>query len=118
MLAVFFLLLGAWGAYSSRSLLAAHRPWSWRPWLLSLTLVLLVGGAWTTAAGLAFGRFQGWMLAPVGAAYLLMLPLPCYFEAITATRRRHVLRNVVFVLVAAACLAVACGLVPASAIGR
>ena len=108
-LAVFFLLLGVWGAYSARPLASARRPWSWRAWLLAVTLVLLVGSSWTVAGALATGRFAGWMLVPVGLTYLLMLPLPCYFEWVTATRQRHVVRNVVFVVVAALCFAVACG---------
>jgi hypothetical protein len=57
------------------------------------------------------------MLAPIGACYLLLLPMPCYFEWVDRIDWVHSLRNLLFVAVAAGLLAVAVGIVPLSWLG-
>jgi len=114
---LFLFLLGGWGVFASGALLHASRPWSRRTWLSLSSIVLLVSSAWGSGATLVTGHFTPWMLVPLGVSYVLMLPLPCYFPWITETRRRHFLRNVIFAILAAVCLAVGLKIIPLSAIG-
>jgi len=111
------LLLAIWGTFASHRLWSAKRPWSRNVWLFLACVILAVGGAATSAIGLLVDRFDPLMLLPVGVSYLLMLPLPCYFKWITATRRRHTVRNVLFVLFAAALIMLGLRILPLSLIG-
>ena len=69
------------------------------------------------AAALHGGTFAPWMAAPMGACFLLIIPLPCYWEAVDRIRWLHAARNALFVLLAVACFAVALGWLPLGAIG-
>jgi hypothetical protein len=57
------------------------------------------------------------MAAPMGVCFLLILPLPCYWEAVDRIGWLHVARNALFVLLALGCFAVAFGWLPLSALG-
>ena len=112
-----FVLLGVWDVYATVQSLrhASRRTWKW--WRLVLVGVLLTGTCTLCAASLWSNRFRAWMIAPVGASYLLMLPMPCYFGWVDRTRWVHGLRNLLFVVIAAGCFAVAAGIVPLSWLG-
>lgn len=113
----FLFFLGGWGVVASRALVHASRPWSHRTWFSLSSVVLLICSAWAGGVTLVTGHFAPWMFVPLGVSYILMLPLPCYFPWITETSLRHFLRNVIFSILAAACLAVGLKIIPMSAIG-
>ena len=116
-IALILLLRGVWGIYS------AVRTWKsgphWAPrraWVVALE-ALFVPSSWLPAAALHFGWFAPWMAAPLGACFLLSLPLPCFIEAVNRIGGLHVARNAFFILLALTCFAVAAGFVPLSALG-
>lgn len=110
-------LLGAWGIYAMRQSVTTGRRWSRRRRLAVAVDALFVASCLGCAAALWTGRFQAWMAAPLGLSYALMIPLPCYFEAVNRVRWLHALRNVVFGAVALVLLAVAAGGVALSVLG-
>ena len=116
-IAVFLLLLAAWGLYAGRRIGIPRWPWSVRSWLFCVTIVLLEGGALLSGVSLLAGVFAPWMLLPMGVAYITMLPLPCYFPWVTATRRRWAVRNLIFTLIAVSLLALGLGFLPLPLIG-
>ena len=110
-------LLGGWGVYATCKSVKPERGWSWRRRLVVLVDCFFVASCLGCAAALWIGRFRAWMFAPLGLSYLLMIPLPCYFETVNRVRWLHALRDALFVAVALFCFAVAAGLVPPSALG-
>jgi hypothetical protein len=57
------------------------------------------------------------MIAPLGASYLLMVPMPCYFGTVDRIKWLRTARNIVFVGTAVGCFAIAVGLIPLSWLG-
>ena len=117
-IAVFLLLLAAWGLYAGRRIGIPRWPWSVRSWLFCVTILLLEVGALLSGVSLLAGVFAPWMLLPMGVSYITMLPLPCYFPRVTATRTRRVVRNSIFVLIAATLLVLGMELLPLPLIGH
>lgn len=115
--AIGFALLGAWGVFSGSRSFKPAGPWAVRRWQIVLIGNLFVGSCFLCAAGLWLGWFRAWMLAPFGASFLLMIPLPCYFKGVEQSRALHFARNVLFVAVAALCFSLALGLLPLSPFG-
>lgn len=117
-IALILFLRGVWGFYS-----AAHtwkRGANWAPrrvWIVALES-LFVPASWLPAAGLYFGAFQPWMLAPLGACFVFSLPLPCFIEAMNRVPWLHIARNTFFILVALLCFAIAFELVPVNVPSR
>jgi hypothetical protein len=110
-------LLCVWGVYaivrtSQRSSGASRK----RRWAL-LVDVLFSGSCAVCAVSLWAGCFRAWLAAPLGASYLLMIPLPCYFEPVNRMQWLHTARNLLFVAIAAGCFAIAAGLVPLTRLG-
>lgn len=68
------------------------------------------------AASLHWRVFAPWMAAPLGVSFLLLLPLPCYFQAVDRIRWLHLARNALFILLALACFAIAMEWLPLSAL--
>ena len=115
--AVALALLGAWGVYATCKSAKRERGWSRRRRLIVLVDCLFTVSCLGCAAALWTGHFKAWMAGPLGVSYLLMIPLPCYFESVDRVRWLHALRNVLFVAVALFFLAVAAGIVSPSRLG-
>jgi hypothetical protein len=79
--------------------------------------ILFSGSCAMCAVSLWLHWFRAWMVAPLGVAYLLMIPMPCYFEPVNRIRWLHATRNILFVATAVGCFAIAGGLVPLSWLG-
>ncbi len=111
-IALTFFLRGVWGIYTATHTWKRGAHWaSRRMWIVALEAVF-VPASWLPAAALHFGWFQPWMAAPFGACFLFSLPLPCFIQAINRLRWLHIARNVIFVLVAILCFAIALEFVP------
>lgn len=115
--AVALTLLGAWGIFATRASARIKKDWSQRRRLAVLVDALFVVSCLVCAAALWTGRFRAWMAASIGLSYLLMIPLPCYFERVNRARRLHALRDLLFAGVAFFLFAVAAGLIPLSVLG-
>lgn len=105
-------LLGAWGVYAGRRTheqIGLQSGWRWRMLLVEL---FFIASCFLCAAALALEWFEAWMLVPVGASFLGMIPLPCYFEWIDRIGWLHALRNLLFLVIALFCLGVGVGLLP------
>jgi hypothetical protein len=79
--------------------------------------VLFSGACFLCAATLVVGQFRREMAALLALSYLAMLPMPCYFTAVDRIRPLRRIRNLLFLMVAALCLAVATGLLPLARLG-
>lgn len=110
-------LLGAWGVFTWRKPFKPTGKWSGRRWQIFLVEILFAGSCFLCAAGLYFGWFHSWLLAPLGVSFLGMIPLPCYFESVDRIRWLHAARNLLFAAVAALCFALALQLMPLSLFG-
>ena len=110
-------LLGLWGVYAARKSVKPTRGWSWRRRFAIVVESVFVASCLGCAAALWSGRFQPWMAASIGLSYLLMIPLPCYFELVNRVRWLHVLRNILFIATALFLVAIAAGLIPLSSVG-
>jgi hypothetical protein len=110
-------LLGAWGLYAVRKPLKASGDWTWRRRRTVLVETFFILSCFGCAAVLWTGHFQAWMAALIGLSYLLMIPLPCYFEWVNRVRWVHAVRDFLFIAVALVCFAIAAGFVPLSVLG-
>lgn len=110
-------LLGAWGVYAARKTMKPARGWSRRRRFAVYVELLFVASCFGCAAALWTERFHPWTIAPLGLSYLLMIPMPCYFEWVNRVRWIHVARNLLFALVAVFFFSVATGLIPLSSLG-
>jgi hypothetical protein len=79
--------------------------------------VIFVASCLGCAAALWTDHFQAWMAASIGLSYLLMIPLPCYFELVNRVRWLHAMRDLLFIAVAVFLFAIATGFVPLSFLG-
>jgi cytochrome c oxidase assembly factor CtaG len=57
------------------------------------------------------------MAASIGLSYMLVGPLPCYFDSVNRVRWLHSLRDLLFIVLALLLFAVATGFVPLSVLG-
>ncbi|MFQ5778800.1 MAG: hypothetical protein ACE5IP_12410 [Terriglobia bacterium] len=112
-----FALLGAWGVFTARKSFKAGGRWARLRWHIVLADGLFAGSCILCAAGLALGWFRAWMLMPLGASFLWMIPLPCYFDWVDRIGWVHASRNIFFVAVAVVCFVVGFGLVPLATFG-
>ena len=110
-------LMGAWGVYAARKSVKPARPWSRRRRLAVVTESLFVVSCLGCAAALWAGRFEPWMAGPLALSYLLMVPLPCYFEPVNRLHRLRAIRNLLFLALALLLFAIAVGFVPLSVLG-
>lgn len=115
--AIGFAVLGVWGVFTASRAFKPAAPWAALRCQILLVDVLFGGSCFLCAAALWLGGFRAWMLAPFGVSFLLMIPLPCYFQRVEQSRALHVARNLLFLGVAALCFALAFGLVPLSFFG-
>jgi hypothetical protein len=107
-----FALLFVWDVYATTRTLLRSSRWSWKHGRLLLVSLLFSGSCAVCALSLQGHWFRAWMVAPLGACYLLMIPMPCYFESVDRIDWLHRARNLLFVVVAVACFAIAVGVVP------
>jgi hypothetical protein len=107
-----FTLLCIWGIYVTGHALRRSSKWSWRLTRALLVDILFLVSCAMCATSLWWDWFRAWMVAPFGASYLMMIPMPCYFETVDRIRPLHVVRNILFVAVAVGCFAIALGLIP------
>lgn len=112
-----FALLFVWDVYATARTLQRSSRWSWKHGRLWLVSFLFSGSCGVCAVSLWGDWFRAWMVAPLGASYLLMIPMPCYFESVDRIGWLHTTRNILFVAVAVACFAVAVGIIPLSRLG-
>jgi hypothetical protein len=112
-----FTLLGLWGVFSARRAWKHPGAKSRRRWMLTGTGLLFAGSCFFIADAVWFAWFQPWLLWPLGASFLLMIPQPCYFDAVDRIRGMHLARNVLFAAVAVLCFAVALRWLPAERLG-
>ena len=110
-------LLSLWGVYVSSTHISVKHPWCLRRWLTLLIIAVLLSGSITSSVTLLTRSFAPWMFVPIGVSYILMLPLPCFFPWITDTRGRRLVRNAIFIFVAAFFLLFGFGAIPVSIIG-
>ena len=110
-------LLGVWGGYAGWVTLRSGRRQSCRRAWIVLVDVLFSGVCFLCAAALAVGQFRREMAALLAVSYLAMLPMPCYFATVDRVRPLRLIRNLLFLAVAALCLAVATGLLPLARLG-
>ena len=117
LIALALALRGIWGVYSATHTWKRGPHWaSRRMWIVALE-TFFVPSSWLPAAGLYLGGFAPWMAAPLGACFLLSLPLPCHWDAVNRIGWLHLARNALFILLALTCFAVAVRLLPLSALG-
>lgn len=112
--AIGFALLLVWDVYATVQSLRRSSRWSWKHTRLLLVSFLFSASCGVCAVSLWAGRFRAWMVAPIGASYLLMIPMPCYFESVDRIGWLHAVRNLLFVAIAVACFAIATGIIPLS----
>jgi hypothetical protein len=110
-------LLGAWGLYAVRKPVNVPGSWTWRRRRTVLVDTFFAVSCFSCAAALWTDRFQAWMAASIGMSYLLMIPLPCYFELVNRVRWVHALRDLLFIAVAVFLFAIAAGFIPLSLLG-
>jgi hypothetical protein len=110
-------LRAAWGVFTLSRTLKLAPTWSRERTQIVAVEALFIPACLLAAAGLRFGWFAPWMAAPLGVCFLLILPLPCYFEVVDRIRWLHAARNTLFILLALACFAVAAGFLPLSSLG-
>jgi hypothetical protein len=110
-------LLGIWGIYAARKSVKLSRGWSRRRRLIVLVDCLFVASCLACAAALLIGLFQAWMAASIALSYLLMIPLPCYFQSVNRVRWLRAMRDLLFIAVALFLIAMATGWLPLSLLG-
>ena len=110
-------LLCVWGVYATVRTSQRSSGWSWRRKRALLVHILFLGSCAVCAVALWSQWFRAWMVAPLGASYLLMIPMQCYFEPVDRIRWLHTARNILFVATAVGCLGIAVGLIPLSWLG-
>jgi len=110
-------LLCAWGVYATARTYRPPSASSRRRKRALAVDVLFSASCALCAVSLWSQWFRPWMVAPFGASYLLMIPMPCYFETVDRVPWLRRTRNLVFVAVAAASFAIAGGLIPLSWLG-
>jgi hypothetical protein len=114
---VLFILLGAWAAYTSSRWYTPKRRWAPARKVIFACDLTLMASCVLIVAGLTTDRFHAWMFAPFGAIYATAVFLPCYFPAVTRVKAIRMVRNVLFVVIAILCFAVAVGILPTSYLG-
>jgi hypothetical protein len=112
-----FALLLIWDVYATGRALQRSSRWSWKHKRLLVVSFLFSGSCGMCAVSLWADWFRAWMVAPLGASYLLMIPMPCFFESVDRIGWLHLARNLLFVLIAVACFAIAVGIIPLSRLG-
>lgn len=115
--AVLLTLRACWGVFTLSRALKLAPVWSRLRVHIVAAEALFIPACLLPAAALHWGTFAPWMTAPLGVCFLLILPLPCYWEAVDRIRWLHAARNALFVLLSVGCFAVALGWVPVSALG-
>jgi hypothetical protein len=115
--AVLLALRVAWGVFTLSRTLKLAPVWSRRRVQVVAVEALFIPACLLAAGTLHRGTFAAWMAAPLGVCFLLILPLPCYFEAVDRIRWLHAARNALFVLLALFFLAIAFRWLPLSALG-
>lgn len=115
--AVAFAARVTWGVLSVRRWWKPAAGWAPLRTRIVALEIFTSSSALLCAAALWAGEFAAWMLWPVGAAALLTLPVPCTIEAVNRIGWVHVARNVVFLLFAMTCFALAGGWIPLARIG-
>lgn len=115
--AVLLVLRACWGVFTLSRALKLAPVWSRLRAHIVAAEALFIPACLLPAAALHWGTFAPWMAAPLGVCFLLIIPLPCYWEAVHRIRWLHAARNALFVLLALACFAVALRWVPLSALG-
>lgn len=102
--------LGAWAAYTTARTVSASRGLR-RHRTLVLVGACFVASCLLPGVALLALAFAPWMLVPLGACFLALLPMPCYFSWANDGWIRAG-RNVLFSAVGAALLAAGIGVLP------
>jgi hypothetical protein len=112
-----FASLGLWAVYTSSYWYKPKRRWAPARKVIFACDLAFAASCWLVVAGLVTDRFHAWMFAPLGAVYATAVFFPCYFASVNRVKPVRRARNVLFVLIALACFAVALGILPTSYIG-
>ncbi len=115
--AALLVVRAGWGVYTLSRALKLAPVWSRLRVQIVAVEALFIPACLLPAAALHGGTFAPWMAAPLGVCFLLILPLPCYWEAVDRIRWLHLLRNALFVLLALLCFAIAVRWLPLAARG-
>ena len=111
------ILMAFWGVNALRKPARSGGRWSWRRRQIVLVDALYVLSCAGCGLALWAGRFRSWMAAPIGLSYLLMIPLPCYFEWVDRSIWIRAPRNLAFLILAAFLFSIALGWVPLPSLG-
>jgi hypothetical protein len=106
-----------WGVYTLSRVVKLAPVWSRERIQIVAVEALFIAACLLAAAGLYRRTFAPWMAAPLGVCFLLILPLPCYFEAVDRIGWLHAARNALFILLALGCFGVALKWIPLSVLG-
>ena len=108
-------LLGGWGAFTT-SLTVRGPGWRKRRGLV-LSGASFAASCFLPGIALLADGFRIWMLLPLGACYLGMIPGPCYFRWANRPGRIRAARAALFACVGAALIAAGLGWLPVSWFG-
>jgi hypothetical protein len=115
--AALLVVRAGWGVWTLSRALKFSPVWSRLRVQIVAVETLFIPACLLPAAALHWGTFSPWMAAPLGACFLLIIPLPCYWEAVDRIRWLHAARNALFVLLALVCFAIALRWLPLAAVG-
>jgi hypothetical protein len=115
--ALLLALRAGWGVFTLSRALKVAPGWSRLRVQIVAVEALFIPACLLAASALYWRAFAPWMAAPLGVCFVLILPLPCYFEAVDRIGWLHAARNALFIALALACFAIAFRFVRLSAIG-
>lgn len=108
-------VLGCWSAYATTRRLILRGHWRRYPVVFAIETAF-TGSCFLPAVALIGGGFHAWMLAPLGACYLVLIRLPCVFA--WANRAPFLgARNLLFLLLGLALLGLGIGWIPLGWVG-
>ena len=107
--------LGCWATFTTWRTLRS-REWRARRGELGLLGIVFVASCFLPGFALLAGRLESWMVLPLGACFVALIPYPCYFKRANRGRIRTA-RSLLFLLVGAGLIGAGLGVLPVSWFG-
>ena len=85
--------------------------------IIFVSVLLFGSSCLLPGIALLTGKFDHWMLLPLGVSFFVMVPVPCYFDAVNVTPAIQWGRNLMFLVLGLFFLGLALGVIPLSSFG-
>jgi len=106
-----------WGFWSSTKALKGQGRWSRQRMTIFASALFFGGSCLLPGVALLTGKLDQWMLLPLSVSFLVMVPVPCYFEVVNVTPCVRWSRDLLFLILGLSFLGLSLGVIPLSSIG-